>query len=202
MGYGYVDELLNDFKSEKPDGSTPENPREKKTKHRNTTLHRRDLEHSVFYAAARFFYGMTKVRARVDWTTLRIPQVLELGEIELSLPVWHKTGAGWEFSEYKKFNKEALGVTMAMMRAIGRYLDMRESDILNALHLLSIISVTIGPDGRKRYRHACSGRLINPVDGQLLNFPEFKHLECFVLDRKRADEWIQKVLDSMRKHSA
>jgi hypothetical protein len=199
MGYEFVDDLLRLTTPEKP-----EVVKRKNIGHRRTTLHRRDVEHMDFYVVARFIHALIKVRVEVkvdEKTSLRIPQVLEVGVVEMCLPVWHKTGEGWQFSEYKTFAREGLGLTVAMMRAIVNYLGIRESAIVNALQSLSMISSSIGPDGEKRqYRQMCIGNLINPSDGQRLSFPEME-LEGFILDRKRVQEWIDKDLQKRGKLS-
>lgn len=190
MPYDLVPEILRLPK--------PEEPKRKRIEQRRTTLHRRDLEHIDFYVIARFVHGLITVRTETaidDKTTMRIPQVLDLGNRILYLPEWEKTGKGWVFAELGEHVKPAICVSTHMMRAIGRYVGLRESAMVNALYKLSMVSVIgFNGEGRPRYRQRCKGRFINPADGQKLNFAE-RELEGFVLDGKRVREWIDKELN-------
>lgn len=157
------------------------------------TLHKRDVTLEEYFVVARFAFALTRVTVPGAY---RIPQVLDLGNRDLHLPEWYKTGEGWKVDNYKARNKEALGIPVAMMRAISRKLGISESMILKALHSLSMISVDLYTiaEGPRRYRQLFSGKLINPVDGNPLNFAPFKDVEGFVLDKKRVNEWIKKDL--------
>jgi len=163
----------------------------KKTEKRFDTLHRRDINSMDFYHVGRFIHALKKVRVK---DKMGIPQVIAMGEQELRLPVWYKSGDGWKLSSFRNFNREAVGITVAMMRAIERYLGIRECILIEALFNLSMISVerTTGTTGKRRYRQSCSGRLINPVDGTPFRYNPVEGIEAFVLDWKRVKEWIDK----------
>lgn len=181
MGYGFVDELLR--MPPVHQGTVV------KERHR-TTLHNRSVTKEELYIVARFIHGLT----RVVVPKYQIPRVLELGVVVLRLPIWSKEGDGWHHAGYEFFKREALGVTVEMMRAIERYTGITESSMLAALHSLSMIAVLqpLVDETPRQYRHRVSGNLINPSDGTSMLWDPVDDAMCFVLDKKRVFEWIKK----------
>lgn len=158
-----------------------------------TTLHKRGATNEEFYIVARFIFALMHIKV----PKYKIPLLLDIGTKDLRLPVWRKTGSGWQLAEYKVFSKEAYGLPVPMMRAISRKLSIGENHILEALHSLSMISVDMfisAVEGPRHYRQVFGGRLVNPIDCQPLNYQPVQNITGFILDKKRVQEWIQKEL--------
>ncbi|WP_129126914.1 hypothetical protein [Geomonas oryzae] len=180
MSYGFVDELLNGAKAHR------------RIDHRDTTLHRRDIGPDDFFVVARFAHALVKVKMAVQGVKDKIPQVLDMGETELTLPVWAKNEEGWHQAGFKQVKRDALCITTPMMRAIVRYLGIREGAFVQTLFRLSMLSSGQGNGDKRIFRHTCTGMLFDPATRQKLGFSEVTK-EGFIVDRKRIDEWIAKV---------
>ncbi|TSK08543.1 MAG: hypothetical protein FPO08_04345 [Geobacter sp.] len=180
MGYGFVDGLLNGTEQQR------------RTDRRNTTLHRRDIEAYDFFVVARFAHALVKVKMAVHGVKDKIPQVLDMGGTELTLPVWSKNGQGWYGAGFKQVKRDALCVSTSMMRAIVRYLGIREGAIVQTLFRLSMLSSSQGNGDKRIFRQTCTGVLFDPATRQKLGFSEVTK-EGFIVDRKRIEEWIAKA---------
>ena len=202
-------DVLKEWQKASEQGNQAEPKKQRQIyRQQSPTLHRRDVSHIDFFVTARFVHALISVKAAVEVKNgsgepvrTRLPLVADMGQQGLNLPVWRKVGDEWQLAGYKFIERDAIAVAVPMMRAIVRYLGIRESAIVNALINLSMISVDIvtGKEGQRTLRQKFRGKLINPRDGQLLNVrPEtvvgIDAMSAFVLDKNRVNEWIRKNL--------
>jgi len=89
-----------------------------------------------------------------------IPLYWELGEVEMTLPVWSLADSGWTLAKYKLFTHEAIGLEMAAFRRLCRYLRVHEHVLIDLLFRLSMLAVAPGQTmtGPRRFRQGFHGR--------------------------------------------
>jgi len=103
-----------------------------------STLHRRDITGGDFTRLAKFnnaFLVLDGLNGLLPWL---------LSEATMLLPVWYLSGTGWQLANYKVFRQEALGFANADFRRICRYIRVPESQMIDTLFRMSMISVVKG----------------------------------------------------------
>lgn len=109
------------------------------------TVHRRDMRSSDF----RLLADLSRAYSinNPDSPTSFGP-VYELGLVEMTLPVWYKAGSGWQLSQYRQFAQQAIGIETAVFRRMCRYIQYKESIVVQTLFKFSMLAVI---DGQKLY---------------------------------------------------
>lgn len=103
-----------------------------------STLHRRDISSSDLTCLAKFIHALlviTGPNGKLPW---------ELGNVTMVLPVWYQCASGWQLSNYKEFEQEALGIMVPDFRRVCRHIRVSEHQMISSLYRLSMISMVKG----------------------------------------------------------
>lgn len=103
-----------------------------------STIHRRDITSDELRIVADF----TRAIQILSVSNKRL--VWDLGEVKMILPVWNLAYAGWRLANYKQFGKKAIGILVPDFRRICRYIRVSESQMINTLYRMSMISLVPG----------------------------------------------------------
>lgn len=144
----------------------------------STTVHRKDISAQDFNLLARFCTALQTLQGLnglLAWC---------LGEVTMLLPVWYKSGNTWRLSHYKEFQREAIGIETADFRLVCRYIECRESVMIDILFRMSILAVVPGQRmlEKKRFRQEFIGTPVSRVGS-------VAPTSCigFVLEKRRSD---------------
>jgi hypothetical protein len=99
------------------------------------------------------------------------------------LPVWYKSAGKWRLSRYKSFRKEAIGIETSNFRRICRYIETKESIVIDILFRMSILSVSGSHRviETPRYRQDFIGIPYGNIEGEPATFTGF------VLEMRRCE---------------
>jgi hypothetical protein len=105
--------------------------------------------------------------------------------IIMLLPIWFNSSNGWRLDRYKEFKRDAYGITVPDFRRLCRYIRVTESQMIDTLYRMSMISVVKGQRSyeRPQFKMPFQAALIS-AEGWLE-----KDIEAFgfVIERRRAD---------------
>jgi hypothetical protein len=109
----------------------------------------------------------------------------DLGEVEMTLPVWYMAGDGWTLSGYKVFSKAAIGLETYEFRRVCKYLRVREHELINLLFRLSMLSVVQGQQisEKRQLRQQFKGRR----KGEFADNSPLGTAFGFVIERRRSE---------------
>jgi hypothetical protein len=100
-------------------------------------MYRSDISQEEIKIIVNFSYGLRKM-ARDPGR--KFGTVLFLGEVEMLLPTWYKSGMGWKFSCRRLFTREAIGIERHAMHRLAKYLGLRTQDLVQLLDKVSMLS--------------------------------------------------------------
>lgn len=103
-----------------------------------STIHRRDIKSSELSIVADF----TRAIRVLSISNKRL--VWDLGEVKMILPVWNLAYEGWRLANYRSLKKHAIGILVPDFRRICRYIRISESQMINTLYRMSMISLVPG----------------------------------------------------------
>lgn len=141
--------------------------------------HRKDIRHSDFTLLARFCNALWVLEKSVYQLTW------ELGRTGLWLPVWMERNSVWILLRYERITMEAYGIETADFRRICRYLRVKESQLIDTLFRLSMLSVVPNQSFTcpRQFRQQFIGTRMN-LYGEI---EEKASAMGFIIERRRAE---------------
>jgi|GEM_PF-1570404 len=102
------------------------------------SIYRSDISQEDIKKIVNFSYGINKLISDPfgRWGT-----VLDLGPTAMIVPIWCKTGMGWQLSCHHKYVKEAIGIDRHTMSRLAKYLNIKSRDLVQLLYKLGMLSV-------------------------------------------------------------